>query len=120
MKMAEWTGFGNNTERWLSGSESAGLTCEDRRQWLRVPVELPLRISAFEEPGGVRVFSATCINFSENGLAFESCAELQVGEVVLLELLVAGDRLDHDRSLIQIVYREDATYGATFVRPLGS
>jgi hypothetical protein len=104
----------------FSYSKPAALDDYDRREQFRTAIELPLRISAFEEPGGVRVFSATCTDFSEKGLAFESFADLQIGQVVLLELLIAGDCLNHDRSLIQIVHREEATYGARFVKPSGS
>jgi hypothetical protein len=98
-----------------SSVPKANADCQENRTQFRSSIELPVRITVCD-PCRVRAFvKATCIDFTENGLAFETNADLTVGEVVLVEFLVAGERRPNDQSLARVVHRKGTSYGASFL-----
>jgi len=98
-----------------SSVPKANADCQENRTRFRSSIELPMRITVCDR-WRVRMFvKATCTDFTEDGVAFETDADLTVGEVVLLEFLVAGERRPNDQSLARVVHREGTSYGASFL-----
>ena len=88
---------------------------QENRNRLRLSIELPLRITVLHRRRATTSLEATSTDFTENGVAFESNADLTVGEVVLLEFLVAGERRPSDQSLARVIHRNGTSYGASFL-----
>jgi PilZ domain len=90
---------------------------ENRRRF-RSPIELPVRITARNDGGAGTCVTATCTDFSDDGVAFETGLELQVGEVVFFEFIMAGESQSSDRSFVRVIHRKATRYGACFVKPV--
>ena len=88
----------------------------ESRRGYRVSIELPARITACDHRGVRRFVMATCIDFSDGGVAFETEAEFELGEVVFFEFLMAGEAQPHDRALVEVIHRGENSYGAAFVK----
>ncbi|MGC2110702.1 MAG: PilZ domain-containing protein [Candidatus Korobacteraceae bacterium] len=119
--MKEKTNSGGKPDVPLSSTEGAVLASagwKENRHRFRSPIELPVRITTCDDRGGRRLVTATCTDFSDDGVAFETAMELKVGDIVLLEFLMAGEFQSLDRSLVRIIHRQAAGYGACFVKPV--
>jgi hypothetical protein len=88
---------------------------QENRNRLRLSIELPVRITVWDGQCAAAFLEATSTDFTENGIAFESNADITVGEVVLLEFLVAGERRPTDQSLARVIHRNGTSYGASFL-----
>jgi len=103
----------------ISSTEAAAQVFDvyrEKRRRFRSPVELPVRIITADNCGARALVTATCTDFSEDGIAFETGAELELGEVVFLEFMMAGEPQATDRSLIRVVHRKATGYGGAFVK----
>jgi hypothetical protein len=84
----------------------------DRRRRERIALRIPLRVVSC----GLlmeRTDEATCTDLSEGGVAFETAAELNVGDIVLLEFRQKGDPTY--RCHARLTYRMQRKYGAYFL-----
>lgn len=84
----------------------------DRRRRERVPLKIPVRIVSY----GMLVDKAsegTCTDLSEGGVSFESSAELNVGDVVIVEFHQKGEAVS--RCHARLAYRVGGRYGAYFL-----
>ncbi len=84
----------------------------DRRRRERVALRLPMRILSL----GLLTFKSAegiCTDLSEGGVAFDSDAALNVGEIVELEFRRKGEAAY--RCHARLTYRIGIRYGATFL-----
>ena len=84
----------------------------DRRRRERIPLKIPLRILS----SGLLIeksAEATCTDLGEGGVAFECEAQLNVGEIVLLEFRQKGEATY--RCHARLAYRMEKKYGAYFL-----
>ena len=84
----------------------------DRRRRERIPLNIRLRIVSY----GMLVDKAsegTCTDLSEGGVSFDCKAELNVGDVVILEFHQKGEAAY--RCHARLAYRMGARYGAYFL-----
>jgi hypothetical protein len=84
----------------------------DRRRRERVALQIPLRILSC----GLlmeRSDEAICTDLSEGGVAFDSEAQLNVGDIVLLEFRQKGEVAY--RCHARLTYRMGRKYGAYFL-----
>lgn len=84
----------------------------DRRRRERIALHIPLRILScgllMEKSD-----EATCTDLGEGGVAFETDAELNVGDIVLLEFRQKGEATY--RCHARLTYRIERKYGAYFL-----
>ncbi|MGC2111692.1 MAG: PilZ domain-containing protein [Candidatus Korobacteraceae bacterium] len=84
----------------------------DRRRRERIALQIPLRILScgllMEKSD-----DATCTDLGEGGVAFETDAELNVGDIVLLEFRQKGEAAY--RCHARLAYRIARKYGAYFL-----
>lgn len=84
----------------------------DRRRRERIELRIPLRVVScgllMEKSD-----EATCTDLSEGGVAFETAAELNVGDIVLLEFHQKGEAAY--RCHARLTYRLARKYGAYFL-----
>jgi PilZ domain len=84
----------------------------DRRRRERIALRIPLRILSC----GLlteRSDEATCTDLSESGVALETAAQLNVGDIVLLEFHQKGEAAY--RCHARLSYRMGRKYGAYFL-----
>lgn len=84
----------------------------DRRRRERIALNTPLRILSY----GMLVDKSsegTCTDLSEGGVSFDSNAELNVGDVVILEFHQKGEAAY--RCHARLAYRLGSRYGAYFL-----
>ena len=117
MKVTKNAGRSNAANVSTDGFLLTGIAVGESRKRHRIPIELPARITACDHRGVRRFEMATCTDFSDGGVAFESDAEFAVGEVVFFEFLMAGEVQPHDRALVEVIHRDENGYGAAFVKP---
>jgi hypothetical protein len=84
----------------------------DRRNRERVALEIPLRILSYG-PLAEKSSNAVCIDLSEGGVAFDTAAELPVGEIVILEFQLKGE--PSYRCHARLTYRMGRRYGGYFL-----
>ena len=86
----------------------------DRRWRERVALNVPVRIISY---GLLAENSqeAVCTDLSEGGVALETAAELNVGDIVVLEFRMRGEAAY--RCHARLVSRIGRRYGASFVNP---
>ena len=83
----------------------------DRRRRERIALKIPMRIlicGLLME----KAYDAICTDLSEGGAAFDTSAELNVGDVVILEFKSKGETAY--RCLGRLTYRMARRYGASF------
>lgn len=84
----------------------------DRRRRERIALQIPLRILTY----GVLVDKSNngiCTDLSEGGVAFDCDAELNVGDIVILEFRQKGEAAY--RCHARLAYRMGLRYGAYFL-----
>ncbi|MGB8887335.1 MAG: PilZ domain-containing protein [Candidatus Korobacteraceae bacterium] len=84
----------------------------DRRRRERIALRIPLRITSC----GLlmeRSDEAICTDLSEGGVAFDTAAELNVGDIVLLEFRQKGEPTY--RCHARLTYRMARKYGGYFL-----
>jgi hypothetical protein len=84
----------------------------DRRQHERIALKIPLRVLSY----GLlmeKADEAICTDLSEGGVAFDTAAELNVGDIVILEFHQRGE-LTY-RCHARLSYRMGQRYGARFL-----
>jgi hypothetical protein len=84
----------------------------DRRRRERVALKIPLRVLTY----GMLVdksYDGTCTDLSEGGVAFDCAAELNVGDLVILEFHQKGEAAY--RCHARLAYRMIHRYGAYFL-----
>jgi hypothetical protein len=83
----------------------------DRRHERRIPLRIPIRIF---RPGatGRRYQTALCTNISEDGLAFETDAVLDLDSKLDIEFHQSGQPVF--RRHVALLYRSNNRYGAYF------
>lgn len=84
----------------------------DRRMRERIALKIPLRVLSFG-PMVEKTVEAMCTDLSEGGLAFETSAELSVGDVVGLEFRLHGELAY--RCHARLTYRMGSRYGGYFL-----
>ncbi|HLI62311.1 MAG TPA: PilZ domain-containing protein [Terriglobales bacterium] len=84
----------------------------DRRRRERIALRIPLRILTY---GALvdKSCDGTCTDLSEGGVAFDCDAELNVGEIVILEFHQKGEQAY--RCHARLAYRMGRRYGAYFL-----
>jgi len=84
----------------------------DRRYRERVALKIPLRILSY----GLlmeKSVEAVCTDLSEGGVAFDTGAELNIGDIVILEFHQKGEMAY--RCHARLTYRMGRRYGANFL-----
>ena len=84
----------------------------DRRRRERIALKIPLRILTY----GMLVDKAndgTCTDLSEGGVSFECEAELNIGDIVILEFHQKGEAAYRCHG--RLAYRMGRRYGAYFL-----
>jgi PilZ domain len=84
----------------------------DRRYRERVALRIPLRVLSYG-PLAEKSSDAVCVDLSESGVAFESPAELPVGDIVILEFHLKGE--SPYRCHARLSYRLGRRYGGYFL-----
>jgi len=84
----------------------------DRRYRERVALKIPLRVLSYG-PLAEKSCDAVCIDLSEGGVAFETPAELPVGDIVILEFQLKGEPAY--RCHARLTYRMARRYGGYFL-----
>lgn len=84
----------------------------DRRRRERVSLKIPVRVLSYGALAE-RSSDAVCIDLSEAGVAFDTAAELPVGDIVILEFHVKGER--PYRCHVRLTYRMARRYGGYFL-----
>jgi len=84
----------------------------DRRNRERIALRIPLRVLSYG-PLMEKSSDALCTDLSEGGVAFETGAELNVGDVVILEFHTKGEV--SYRCHARLSYRIGRRYGAYFL-----
>ena len=86
----------------------------DRRCRERITLNVPVRVISY----GLLAESseeAVCTDLSEGGVALETAAELNVGDVVVLEFRMRGEAAY--RCHARLISRIGRRYGASFINP---
>ncbi len=86
----------------------------ERRERERIPISLPVRI-IYHDHGDEICQDGTCTDISEAGVAFETLADLYVGEIVDLEF--RGSDASLFRFPMRLLYKMANRYGAYFTSP---
>lgn len=86
----------------------------ERRRRGRVQVRIAIRIT-YEGQQGEVCEDGICTDLSDGGIAFETDANLYVGEIVRLEL--RHHEADLFRFPVRLLYKMGNRYGAYFVPP---
>jgi hypothetical protein len=84
----------------------------DRRRRERIALNVPVRVISY----GLLAESseeAICTDLSEGGVALETAAQLNVGDVVVLEFRMRGEAAY--RCQARLTYRMGRRYGANFI-----
>ena len=84
----------------------------DRRRRDRIALKIPVRILSY----GLlmeKSDAAVCTDLSEGGVSFETPAELNVGDIVILEFQLKGEAAY--RCHARLTYRMGRRYGAYFL-----
>jgi hypothetical protein len=84
----------------------------DRRQRDRIALHVQVRVISY----GLLAESseeAVCTDLSEGGVSLETPAELNVGDIVVLEFRMRGE--DAYRCQARLTYRMGRRYGANFI-----
>ena len=84
----------------------------DRRVHERIDLKIPLRVTTYGTLAQTS-HEAICSDLSEGGVAFDSAAELPVGEIVELEFQTKGE--SPHRCHIRLTYRMRRRYGGYFL-----
>lgn len=84
----------------------------DRRTRERIILNIPLRVLSFG-PVVEKTAEAVCTDLSEGGLAFETAADLAVGDIVGLEFRLHGEMAY--RCHARLTYRMGRRYGGYFL-----
>lgn len=84
----------------------------DRRSCERIALKIPLRVLSYG-PLMEKSSDALCTDLSEAGVGFETEAELNVGDVVILEFRMKGEA--SYRCHARLSYRMGRRYGAYFL-----
>jgi len=84
----------------------------DRRYRERIAVKIPLRVLSYG-PLVEKSSEAVCTDLSEGGVAFETAAELTVGDIVILEFHLKGET--SYRCHARLAYRMGRRYGGYFL-----
>jgi|SRR5208337_2357930 len=84
----------------------------DRRNRERVALKIPLRILSYG-PLAEKASDALCIDLCEGGVAFDTTAELPVGDIVILEFPRKGEAAY--RCHARLTYRMGQRYGGYFL-----
>jgi len=84
----------------------------DRRQRDRIDVKIPLRVLSYGLLAE-KADSGMCCDLSETGLSFDSDAQLNVGEIVIIEFPQKGEPAY--RCHARLLYRLGRRYGAYFL-----
>lgn len=84
----------------------------DRRRRERIALRIPLRILTYG-PLVDKSAEATCSDLSEGGAAFDCEADLNVGDIVILEFRQKGETAY--RCHARLAYRMGRRYGAYFL-----
>ncbi len=84
----------------------------DRRRRERIALRIPLRILSYG-PLMEKADEAICTDLSEGGVAFDCSAELNVGDVIILEFRRHGETAF--RCHARLSYRIARRYGANFL-----
>ena len=84
----------------------------DRRRRDRVGLAIPLRIMSYGLLAQ-RIDSGVCTDLSEGGVSFDSEAELNVGDMIVLEFSQRGEAAYRCRA--RLAYRMGRRYGAYFI-----
>jgi hypothetical protein len=84
----------------------------DRRSTDRLALRIPVRVLSYSA-ASERSEDAICTDLSEGGMAFETPAQLNVGEVVILEFRLRGEA--PYRCHARLTYRMGARYGGYFL-----
>ena len=84
----------------------------DRRRRERIALHIPVRVLSY----GLlmeKAYDATCTDLSEGGAALDCSAELNVGDIIILEFKLKGETAY--RCLARLTYRMARRYGASFL-----
>jgi hypothetical protein len=84
----------------------------DRRQRERIALKIPVRVLSYG-PLMEKADEAICTDLSEGGVAFDAAAELNVGDIVILEFRQKGELAY--RCHARLTYRMGKRYGAHFL-----
>jgi hypothetical protein len=84
----------------------------DRRSRDRIALRIPLRVLSYG-PLAEKSSDAVCTDLSEGGVAFETAAELTVGDIVILEFQLKGETAY--RCHVRLTYRMERRYGGYFL-----
>ncbi|HTZ57282.1 MAG TPA: PilZ domain-containing protein [Acidobacteriaceae bacterium] len=84
----------------------------DRRNRERIALKIPLRVLSYG-PLMEKSAEALCTDLSEGGVAFETAAELNVGDIVILEFQLKGEAAY--RCHARLTYRMGRRYGGYFL-----
>jgi len=84
----------------------------DRRDRERVAVKIPLRVLSYG-PLMEKSDDAVCTDLSEGGVSLETEAQLNVGEIVILEFRLKGEAAY--RCHARLTYRMGRRYGGYFL-----
>jgi len=84
----------------------------DRRTGDRIALRIPVRVFTYG-PAGDRSEEAICTDLGEGGIALETLAELNVGEIVVIEFQLKGEA--PYRCHARLTYRFRTRYGGYFL-----
>jgi PilZ domain len=84
----------------------------DRRNRERIALHIPLRVLSYGLLAE-KCDDAICTDLSESGMAFDSTAQLTVGEIVILEFQLKGEA--PYRCHARLTYRMGRRYGGYFL-----
>ncbi len=84
----------------------------DRRNRERIALKIPLRVLSYG-PLMAKSDDAVCTDLSEGGVAFDTPAELNVGDIVILEFQLKGESAY--RCHARLTYRMERRYGGYFL-----
>ena len=86
----------------------------DRRIRDRIALRIPVRVLSYG-PLMEKTQEAVCVDLSEGGVALDTEAQLNVGEVVIIEFQLRGEAAY--RCHARLTYRMGRRYGAYFLIP---
>ncbi len=84
----------------------------DRRSRERIALSIPLRVLSYG-PLMEKSSDAVCTDLSEGGIAFDTAAELTVGDIVILEFQLKGETAY--RCHARLTYRMQRRFGGYFL-----
>ncbi|HZP24835.1 MAG TPA: PilZ domain-containing protein [Terriglobales bacterium] len=84
----------------------------DRRRGDRIALRIPVRVFTYS-PTREKSEDAICTDLCEGGMAFETPAQLNIGEVVIVEFQLKGET--PYRCHARLTYRMGCRYGGYFL-----